>query len=74
MKASPKTAETSAHLFLLDLSGHRAEGQPAVRLLLQLTLATEERAWARTVCREQHYLHQEVHSRARPVRSNFPSE
>ena len=67
MTTDPKTAETSAHLFPLDLAGPLLGGQSAVRLLLQLALTKEERAWARTVCREQHYLHQEVHSRARPV-------
>jgi hypothetical protein len=67
MKASPKTAEASTHLLLLDTPCHRAEGRPAVRLVLRLALTQEERSWARSVCREQHYLHQEVHSRARPV-------
>lgn len=67
MKTGTKTAETSAPPYILDLSDHRAEGQPSVRLLLQLALTKEERAWARVVCREQHYLRQEVHSRARPV-------
>lgn len=43
------------------------EGQPAVRLVLQLALTAEERDWVRHICREEHYKRQEVHGRARPV-------
>ncbi len=43
------------------------DGQPAVRLVLQLALTAEEREWVRRICREKHYKRQEVHGRARPV-------
>jgi hypothetical protein len=44
-----------------------SEYTEAVRLVLQLALEDDERKWVRKICREEHYLHREIHGRARPV-------
>src|SRR5258708_5704408 len=56
-----------ASVHVLEHFQNTQAGSEAIRLVLQLALAGEERAWVRSICREKHYLQQEVHGRARPV-------
>ena len=51
----------------LELVNNSQGDQHAIRLGLQCALTVEERGWVRRMCREEHYLKQEVHGRARPV-------